>query len=47
MILTRYVGALARATPRFADIAQVLAAVDVCGTDGTITLNEGDFNITR
>ncbi|KZV72671.1 glycoside hydrolase family 28 protein [Peniophora sp. CONT] len=29
------------------DTDQVLTAIDVCGTDGTITLNVGDFNITR
>ncbi|VDC03661.1 unnamed protein product [Peniophora sp. CBMAI 1063] len=29
------------------DTSQILAAIDVCGTDGSITLNEGDFNITR
>ncbi|VDC03660.1 unnamed protein product [Peniophora sp. CBMAI 1063] len=29
------------------DTDQVLAAIDQCGTDGTVTLNEGEFNITR
>ncbi|VDC03652.1 unnamed protein product [Peniophora sp. CBMAI 1063] len=29
------------------DTGQILTAIDVCGTDGTITLNKGEFNITR